>query len=136
MGSPITLMGTDTSICLINLQHLNKIDERGGQDKCITTQTTNICCLIRMIILPKDLSPALSPCSLKYTESCISSSTTPAKCHPKRQVIYIYDKMILHFLFVLKIKDLLNHCGRKGLSRCTHVFLMALELMWRGVMDI
>lgn len=54
-----------------------------------------------------------------------------------RQVIYIHDKMILHFLFVLEIKDLLNHCGWKHRpAQRSHVFLIALGLMWRGMMDI
>jgi len=59
-----------------------------------------------------------------------------AKCHPKRQVIYIFDQMILHILFVLKMKEFFNHCGWKGVSRPAHVFLIALEVMWRSMMDI
>jgi hypothetical protein len=71
-----------------------------------------------------------------YTGYRISAIFVCAKCHPKRQVIYIFDKMILHILFVLKIKEFFNHCGRKGLSWRAHVFLIALELMCRSMMDI
>lgn len=74
------------------------------------------------------------PCSLKYTKSL---AVRQADCHQMRQVIYIHDKMILHFLFVLEIKDLLNHCGWKHRpAQRSHVFLIALGLMWRGMMDI
>lgn len=68
--------------------------------------------LIRIMAIKR--SQSLRCCSQSNTDFRISPSPVAGKCHAKRQVIYIFDKMILHFLFVLEIKDFFNHCGRKG----------------------
>lgn len=51
-------------------------------------------------------------CCCTHFHICLSYVT--GKCHVKRQVIYIFDQMILHFLFVFEIKDFFNHCGWWG----------------------
>lgn len=45
-------------------------------------------------------------------------------------------KWLCIFYLSLKLKTSLIIVEGRGLSWCTHVFLIALELMWRGMMDI
>lgn len=51
-----------------------------------------------------------------YSHQCTKFhvSLCSVACHLLRQVIYIFDEMIVHFLFVFEIKDFFNHCGWKG----------------------
>lgn len=51
---------------------------------------------------------------LSYTNFHISAISVSGKCHQNRQVVYIFNKITVHFLFVAEIKDFLNHCGRRG----------------------